>query len=210
MCYSKNTPVLFSFPFLFFPWYITNQQFFASVKVIGELFSKQQGWKNAQFLWTTVTKFSDIFVRKRPKYPYKWSIFPQNCKYFPPKAKFSGKEIPKFCIFSMHQLAAIYLKDLSFFLYRWQARQRDPPIRERLLRAATSSEADRDRPGAASQRGDPGQGGRRRPQDCPICRLWECWNGGVPGGPARKALFHRGECQAAGGTYYNRGNYWVS
>ena len=27
---------------------------------------------------------------------------PQNCKYFPPKAKFPGKEIPKFHIYSMH------------------------------------------------------------------------------------------------------------
>ena len=27
---------------------------------------------------------------------------PQNCKYFPPKAKFPGNEIPKFRILSMH------------------------------------------------------------------------------------------------------------
>ena len=34
------------------------------------------------------------------KFPLK--ISPQNCKSFPPKAKFPGNEIPKFRIFSMH------------------------------------------------------------------------------------------------------------
>ena len=41
-------------------------------------------------------------VRKRQKYTSKWCTSPQNCKDFPPKAKFPGNEIPKFLLFSMN------------------------------------------------------------------------------------------------------------
>ena len=67
--------------------------------------------KNATFPWNMVKncvkmwifyKFWDIFGRKRPKYPSKLWISPQNCKYFPPKATFPGNEMTKFHILSMH------------------------------------------------------------------------------------------------------------
>ena len=41
-------------------------------------------------------------VKKRPKYASKWQVFPQNCKDFPPRAKFHRNEIHKFHIFAMH------------------------------------------------------------------------------------------------------------
>ena len=47
----------------------------------------------------------DILVRKRQKYPSKWYISTQNCKDFPPKARFPRNEIPKFHILSMHVLS---------------------------------------------------------------------------------------------------------
>ena len=47
-------------------------------------------------------QMSEIFVRKRLKYPSKRYISPQNCKDFPPKAKFPKNQIPKFHILSMH------------------------------------------------------------------------------------------------------------
>ena len=76
------------------------------------MFSLFQGWKQMQNfpgIWPKIAskmwfvyKFSDIFVRKGPKYPSKWYTSPQNCKDFPPKAKFPGNKIPKFPFFSMH------------------------------------------------------------------------------------------------------------
>ena len=63
--------------------------------------------KNAKHHWNMVKnciqnffyKVSEIFGRKRSKYPSKLNDSPQNCKYFPPKAKFPRNEIPKFRIF---------------------------------------------------------------------------------------------------------------
>ena len=52
--------------------------------------------RNFPGIWSKITSkmwifynFSEFFGRKRPKYPSKWSFFPQNCKYFPPKSKIS-------------------------------------------------------------------------------------------------------------------------
>lgn len=46
-----------------------------------------------------ILQISDIFAIKRPKYPSKWWIFPQNYKDFPPKANISWEtyyQIPFF------------------------------------------------------------------------------------------------------------------
>ena len=63
-----------------------------------------QSWKkNQNFpgIWSKIALqiFRNFWI-KRPKYPSKWSICPQNFEYFPPKAKFTRIEIPKFRIFS--------------------------------------------------------------------------------------------------------------
>ena len=49
-------------------------------------------WSKFESKMLIFYKFSEIFGRKRPKYPSKLQIFP-------PKAKFPGNEIPKFRIF---------------------------------------------------------------------------------------------------------------
>ena len=55
--------------------------------------------KNVIFFLQIFRKKS--FVKKRQKYPSKCEISSQNCKDFPPKAKFPGNEITKFQILSM-------------------------------------------------------------------------------------------------------------
>ena len=80
---------------------------------MGERFERFiRAGKKAKFPWNIVKncvknvlkniKNLGFFVRKRPKYPSKWWISPQNCKYFP--LKFPGNKIPKFYIFSMRVL----------------------------------------------------------------------------------------------------------
>ena len=66
-------------------------------------FSEARNMQNIPGIWLKFSskmwifyKFSENVLRKRQKYPSKWYIFPQNCKDFPPKAQFPGKEIPQF------------------------------------------------------------------------------------------------------------------
>ena len=77
-----------------------------------EIIVDHQGWKKCKIsleydmvkiaskikMWI-ILEISELFVKNRQKYTYKWYISPQNCKYFTPKVKISREwdyQIPHF------------------------------------------------------------------------------------------------------------------